>query len=328
MAVQYKDYYEILGLKRGATDKEIKAAYRKLAREYHPDVNPTAGDKFKEINEAYEVLKDPEKRKRYDNLGANWKNGQGFTPPPGFEGYTTVDFGDLGGLGGMGGFSDFFEMLFGQMAGAQPRGSQGFRFTQGFGPDLEEEFGSHTHRYRTHQHRPGPQEQVREQLDIEQPVYLTLEEVASGGQKSVYLNHSGKRMTVNIPKGLKPGAKIRLAGEGQTGRTGRRGDVLLVVHYSSHPKFQVDGLHLIHETSVPVPELVLGTEIQVPTLSGNVTLTIPPGTQPGRTLRLKGQGLPSKTGEKGDLLVRVKGIIPESPSEREIELYQELKKFL
>jgi curved DNA-binding protein len=321
MSVEYKDYYNILGVSRNATEKEIRTAYRKLAREYHPDVNPGAAEKFKDINEAHEVLKDPEKRRMYDSLGANWRQGQSFTPPPGFEGFQTINMGDLGGLGG---FSSFFDAIFGGM-GAQ--GGQAYGFPGGGGAMYEEMFGG-PQAHRGARGRTGGRGQAYapEQLNIEEDLYLDLEEVAAGVSKEV-VTPSRKRVTVNIPKGVSEGAKIRLAGEGQQSPMGR-GDLLLVVHYRKHPKFKVEEDNLVYEAPVPVPDLVLGAEIKVPTLQhGEVMMKIPPGTQPGRLMRLKGQGMPSKKDGKhtGDLLVRPKAMIPEHPSDREKELYQELQ---
>ncbi len=325
MAVEYKDYYKILGVSRDADEKAIRSAYRKLAREYHPDVNPQAGDKFKDINEAYEVLKDPEKRRMYDSLGSNWRQGQSFTPPPGWEGYTTVNLNDLGGFDfgeRFGGFSSFFDALFGGLAGHGYPGGGGYTYQQAQ-PDFgwAEQFGGAGRRAGR-----APEAQPREELNIQQSLPLDLEEVAAGTEKTV-LSPGGKRLTVNVPKGVKEGGKIRLAGEGRSGRGGRRGDLLLVVQYRKHPHFKLeDELNLLYEAPVPVPDLVLGTETTVPTLGGNVSLKIPAGTQPGRMLRLKGQGLPSRDGKsRGDLLVRVRAVIPEQPSERERALYQELK---
>lgn len=322
MGVEYKDYYNILGVARSATDKEIRSAYRKLAREYHPDVNPTAEDKFKDINEAYEVLKDPEKRRMYDGLGSNWRQGQNFTPPPGYgggqAGWQTVDMGDLGGMGG---FSSFFDILFGSEQFTSPGFRAGRAGSQGV--DYEEMFGGRSAQgarggARGHAHS-------NENLNIQQDLYLDLEEVAKGIRKEV-VTPSKQRVTVNVPKGVKEGAKIRLAGEGAQGRTGARGDLFLVVHYRKHPKFKVEDDNLVYEAPVPVPDLVLGGEIKVPTLSGEVAMKIPAGTQPGRLMRLKGQGLPSKDGKTtGDLLVRPKALIPQHLSDRERELYQELQ---
>lgn len=329
MGVEYKDYYSILGVSRGATDKEIRGAYRKLAREFHPDVNPGAAEKFKDINEAYEVLKDPEKRKLYDGLGSNWRQGQNFNPPPGYEGWQTINMNDLGGMGG---FSSFFDILFGSgMAGGMGgRGGQSYGFPGGGGSGVYEEMFGGQQGYRTGgtrgQRGGRGQTYAPEQLNVEEKLYLDLEEVATGIRKEV-VTPNGKRVSVNIPKGVNEGSKIRLAGEGQQSPMGR-GDLLLVVHYRRHPKFKVEDDNLVYEAPVPVPDLVLGGEIKVPTLQhGEVMMKIPAGTQPGRLMRLKGQGLPSKDGKStGDLLVRPKAVIPEKPSARELEFYQELKK--
>lgn len=319
MAVEYKDYYQILGISKNASEKEIRSAYRKLAREHHPDVNAGNDKKFKEINEAYEALKDPEKRKLYDSLGANWRQGQNFNPPPGFNGgYDSVDLGDMGG------FSSFFDILFGGAAGGRGFSAQGFPGGGGSGyEDLFGGSGQPQGGYRRQQH-PGGAASKPEQLNIEEKLYLDLEEVASGLRKEV-ITPSGKRLTVNIPKGVKQGGKIRLSGEGHQGRSGR-GDLLLVVHYRKHPHFKVEDENLVYEAALPVPDLVLGTEIKVPTLHGEVSMRIPAGTQPGRLMRLKAQGLPSKDGKTvGDLLVRPKALIPVEPSEQEKALYQQLQ---
>jgi curved DNA-binding protein len=317
MGVEYKDYYSILGVPKTASQKEIKSAYRKLAREYHPDVNPGATEKFKDINEAHEALKDPEKRKMYDNLGSNWRQGQNYTPPPGYDGYQQVNMGDMGD------FSSFFDVLFGAGRGGG-QGGRGFS-GQGFPGGGFSEAGVGGGPQPGGRGRQGAQAQsAPEQLNIEEDLYLDLEEVASGTHKEV-VTPSGKRLTVNIPKGVTPGSKIRLAGEGSQGRRGK-GDLHLVVRYRKHPKFKVEEDNLVYEAPVPVPDLVLGKEIQVPTLQGEVSMRIPPGTQPGRLMRLKGQGLPAKDGKTaGDLMVRPKAVIPTHPSDREKELYEELR---
>lgn len=315
MSVQYKDYYQILGVSKSATDKEIKSAFRKLARQYHPDVHPDKGEKFKDINEAYEVLGDAEKRRMYDQLGPDWKQGQGF--PGGGGGYGGNYGGQYsGGFEGFGGsgFSDFFDAIFGQMGGQM--GGMGGRTTVNY----EDLFGG------AYQQQQQPR--VAEKLDLEQPLYLKLEEVANGVQKSVRLSHTGKTMTVSVPRGVKRGAKIRLSGQGKIGQGGRQGDLYLVVHFDAHPLFEVDPkneANLIHEAKVPVPDLVLGGEIDVPTLQGNVTLTIPAGTSTGKMLRVKGRGLTVKSGQ-GDLMIRLNADIPKHPSKEELELYEQLRR--
>jgi curved DNA-binding protein len=312
MGVEYKDYYSVLGVSRSATDKEIRSAYRKLAREHHPDVNQGVDERFKEINEAYEALKDPEKRKLYDSLGSNWRQGQNFNPPPGHSGWQTANMGDMGG------FSSFFDVLFGAGAGGGGFSSQGF--PGGGAAGYEDLFSGRGQRAGAR-----GQAQAPESLNIEQDFYLDLEEVATGVSKEV-VTPTRKRLTVNVPKGVKPGAKIRLAGEGHQGQRGR-GDLLLVVRYRKHPLFKVEEDSLVYEAPVSIPDLVLGGEIKVPTLQGGeLSMTLPPGTQPARMMRLKGQGIPSKDGKSGgDLLVRVKAIVPAHLTDREKTLYQELK---
>lgn len=322
MGVEYKDYYSILGVSKNATEKEIKSTYRKLAREYHPDVNAGSDEKFKDLNETYEALKDPEKRKLYDSLGSNWRQGQNFTPPPGFEGWQNVNMGDMGGMGG---FSSFFDAIFGGGMGGGGFAGQGFPgqgFSGGSGAGYEDLFSG----ARGRGQRAGArgQAQPAEQLNIEEELFLDLEEVAKGVSKEV-VTPSRKRLTVNIPKGVKEGAKIRLAGEGHQGHRGR-GDLLLVVKYRKHPRFRFEDDSLLYEAMVPTPDLVLGAEIKIPTLSGELSMKIPAGTQPGRLMRLKGQGMPAKDGKAaGDLLVRVQASVPKHPTDRELELYKELQ---
>ncbi len=324
MGVEYKDYYKILGVPRTASDKEIRSAYRKLAREHHPDVNQGSEEKFKELNEAYEALKDPEKRRLYDSLGANWRQGQNFNPPPGFDGWQTVNMGDMGGMGG---FSSFFDTLFGGGMGAGGFGGQGFPGGggPGGGPSGYEDLFSGMGAGRGQRAGTRAQAQAPEQLTLEEELYLDLEEGAHGATREV-VTPNRKRLSVNIPKGVRAGAKIRLAGEGRQGQRGR-GDLLLVVKYRKHPKFQLEEDVLVYEAPIPVPDLVLGGEIKIPTLSGTeLSMKIPAGTQPGRMMRLKGQGFPSKDGKSsGDLLVRTKALIPDYLSERETALYQELQ---
>lgn len=324
MSVQYKDYYKILGVERSASDKEIKSAYRKLARQYHPDVNQGNEDKFKEINEAYEVLSDPEKRKRYDSLGANWRHGANFQPPPGYEQhFGGFSFDDIGGMGGFGGgqFSDFFDILFGQMgmAGAGP-GRQ-HQFNVEFGP---EGFQQHAPRGGARRGQRTQQAPSKADLDVHQTLELDVEDLFTAEAKPLVVGYGGG--TVKIPKGVRPGQKIKLAGQGQQ-QGGIRGDLYLTVKLKPHPVYQVeDNKHLVLDMDVPIPDLALGTELVVPTPRGKITLKIPERTQPGKKMRLKGQGLPGKSAEEtGDLFVKLKGTFPEAMSDAEREHYEALR---
>ena len=322
-----RDPYTVLGVSRSVSEKDLKSAYRKLARQYHPDVNQGKEDKFKEINEAYEVLGDAKKRQMYDNLGSNWRHGQGFEGAQGFD-PSAYGYGGGTGFGGQGfggfqgnfqgsGFSDFFDLLFGQMN--QMNMGQGGMGGVGYSQfeDLFSQAGG-SGRRRAQATPPV--------LDIEQALSLDLEEVARGVSKKVKLTHNGQTVTVTIPRGVKQGAKIRLAGQGQQAQ-GRKGDAYLIVRFNHHPRFDWEGEHLVYEAQVPVYDLVLGGEVKVPNLagSGSLTLTIPAGTQPGKLMRLKGQGLPVKSGQ-GDLMVRIRVLIPAHPAEAEKRLYEQLRR--
>ena len=301
--VEYKDYYKILGVAKGATEKEIKAAYRKLARKHHPDMNqgnPKAEARFKEIGEAYEVLSDPEKRKRYDALGANWNSFRNAPPGAGAwpgGGEVRVDFGDLGGGGG--GFSDFFRTFFGG-AGAS-----------GFEPgSMEDLFGG--------------------RVNAEQEVVLTLEEVLHGATRTVQVGSAGskRRVEVRIPAGVREGSLVRVAAEG-AGASGRRqGDVYLRVRIAPHSTFESKGDDLQTSLRVPLTTAVLGGEAQVPTLEGPVGIKIPPGTGLGQTFRLRGKGLPrlDSDGGRGDILATISVELPKRLSPRERELFEELRR--
>ncbi|MDX2107607.1 MAG: J domain-containing protein [Candidatus Melainabacteria bacterium] len=320
--MKFKDYYQTLGVARTASQQEIKTSYRKLARKHHPDANKgdkASEEKFKEISEAYEVLKDPEKRKRYDMLGSNWKAGADFKPGGSGEGNFSgfdFDFGNFqrgtGGSGGGGGFSDFFEALFGQAGGP-------FGGTQGAGS----RFG--TRQSRPHAQGPGraslrPHEQ---QADIE----LSVEELARGAQRTLKVTPQGekaKTIEVKIPKGVRAGSKIRVAGQGAMTPTGR-GDLILRIKVRPHKDFTIDGDNLVCEVTLRPGVAVTGGQASVPTLDGPVKIKIPALTQSGRTLRLKGRGLPVlKQTTTGDLLVKVKISVPENPSDKEKELYAKL----
>jgi curved DNA-binding protein len=305
--VEFKDYYKILGVERTATPKEIKAAFRKLARKYHPDFNKgdaKAEARFKEVNEAHEVLSDPEKRQRYDTIGPDWANmrPQGGAPGPGWSG-GTVDFSseDLGG------FSDFFRTIFGgggfgARAGS-PRGG-GFEDFPGRMPDA-----------------PGH--------DLETTIDLTLDEVARGTTRTVKIGDDGNARTVEIriPPGVREGSRVRAAGEGASGTRGRRGDLYMKVHVLPHAQLERKGDDLQATVSVPLTTAVLGGEGEVPTLAGPIGIKIPPGSRAGRVFRLRGHGLPrlEASGEKGDLLAVLAVALPQELSPRERELFEELK---
>lgn len=299
MAVAYKDYYKLLDVPRTASRDDIARAYKKLARQYHPDLNPgdaAAEERFKDINEAYEVLKDDEKRRLYDQLGPNWKDGQQFQGAPGFENF---HFNFNGGQGFSGGdFSDFFETLFG---GARAQG--------GFGADPFGGFSSRSRRGR----------------DVEAEVSITLEEARKGGEKTFSLNGADgpRTLRVNIPAGIRDGAKLRLSGQGRPGSPA--GDLFLTVRFAPHPSFQVDGDTIICEVSVTPWEAVLGTRTRVPTLEGTVEMSIPAGSGSGRKLRLRGKGL-GPVSARGDEIVRVAIRVPDPAtlSPRQKELWNEL----
>jgi curved DNA-binding protein len=315
MAVQFRDYYETLGVPKTASGDDIRSAFRKLARKYHPDVakdKKAAEEKFKQINEAYEVLSDPEKRKKYDQLGANWNQPGGFQPPPewgaqqpggGFQQYQWG--GDNGGVefefGGTG-FSDFFEAFFG--------GGRGRSAFGGFGG------------------RPATEERGS---DVEADIMVTLEEALHGSTRTVSLRRTGSNKVetyqVKIPRGVHEGQRIRLAGQGEAGaRGGKSGDLFLRVRLAKHPDFSVEGSDLIHEVKIAPWQAVLGTELKVPTLEGDVRLKIPPGTQGGRRFRLRERGLPGASGKRGDLYVEVQIQLPKKITEREREVWAELAK--
>lgn len=306
--MKYLDYYAILGVPRGASQEEVRKAYRQLAKKYHPDVckEPDAEQRFKEINEAYEVLSDPEKRKRYDALGSNYRHGADFSPPPNWEDL----FGSRGGfqyenLGGgfrVGDLSEFFSALFGDMFGGGA-GTQSTKSSSGFGP-------------------------TRGGRDVESTVQISLEEAYRGGAKrlSIYPHSGGtspRTIQVTIPRGVQDGTRLRLAGQGEPGPDGSRGDLYLVIRHRPHSVFRLEGRDL--HVTVPVApwEAVLGGKIEVPTLERPVRMTLPPGTQSGAHLRLRKKGWPGEGGN-GDLIVTIEIQVPRAVSTEERELWQRL----
>jgi curved DNA-binding protein len=311
MAVAFQDYYEALEVPRTASQEDIRRAYRKLARKYHPDVNkePGAEDRFKQISEAYEVLRDEDKRARYDRLGENWKSGQDVSGASGFdEGFRSADrYGDVrvdfGGAGFGGGdfsggdFSDFFEGLFGQRGRRSGPGAAGRGAFDGFAT------------------RGGDQEAVLE---------LTLEEAAAGGKRRISLG-DGRDFEVEIPRGVRDGQRIRLTGQGSAGiGGGPSGDLFLRVRIKPHPRFRVEGRDLYVDLPVSPWEAALGAEVPVPTLTGSARLKIPPGSDTGRRLRLRGQGLPGPDGSSGDLYAVLAVHVPKRLTKKERELFEQL----
>jgi curved DNA-binding protein len=291
MAVEYKDYYEVLGVPRDAGQDEIRRAFRKLAREYHPDLNreSDAEERFKEVGEAYEVLSDPDKRERYDRLGAQWRAREGASRSGSFE-----DFVDRQGFGedvrvefGDGGFSEFFERLFGDGAGARTSGPL----------------------------RGSDREAVLE---------LSLEDALAGGRRRLSLE-DGRSLDVNFPAGVREGQRIRLAGHGAAGRDGGpSGDLYLLVRLKPHSTFHRRGENLDLELPVAPWEAALGATVPVPTLTGTAQVRVPAGSSSGRRLRLRGRGLPKQGGGHGDLHAIVKITVPKHVSEEERDLFEKL----
>ncbi len=313
MSVRFQDYYKILGVSRDASKEQIQAAFRKLARKYHPDVNqsPDAEKRFKEANEAYEVLRDPEKRKRYDELGNNWQAGQDFTPPPGWESFRTSGGpGRHGGetfeFGGFGGFSDFFRSFFGENLHEFTRGGRS---------------------------AGGASSMSMRGEDMEATVGISLEEAYHGAQKTITLQSpdtgAAKTYTVKIPPGAVEGARIRLAAQGMPGHgKGKAGDLYLRIHVEKHHTFRLEGHDLHVEVPVTPWEAALGAKIEIQTLDGPARMTLPAGSQSGKTLRLRGKGMPKKKskGERGDLYVKIKIMVPRNLTEKEKSHFESLAK--
>ena len=294
--MQFKDYYQILGVEPDAGEAEIKTAYRRLARKFHPDVSKEAGaeEKFKAVNEAYEALRDPQKRKAYDQLRAGgYRPGDEVRPPHGGFGGDAGDFDfeeifARGAGGDGGGFSDFFESLFGR-GGFRQQGPGGAR----------------------------PHSQGRPQDGTTRArLAVPLESVYSGN--SVRIGINGKSLDVRVPRGIRPGQAIRLGGQGGNG-----GDLLLEIEYAAHPQFEVDGRNILYSLPVAPWEAALGATVTVPTLGGSVELRVPPDSESGRKLRLRGRGLPGAT--PGDQIVELEILAPKANSEAEREAYRGLR---
>ncbi len=303
--MEYKDYYQVLGVGRQASQAEIKKAYRKLALKFHPDRNPndkTAEDKFKDINEANQVLSDPEKRSRYDQLGSEYSRWQKQGAADDFD-WSRWSSGQPGGnvhveyagnaedlFGGMGGgFSDFFQEIFG--------GAGGFE--------------------------RGARRQAAQPVAYEQPVTVSLEEAFHGGKRLMQLD--GKRLEVKIPAGAKTGTQIRMAGAGPARRGAPPSDIYLKVDVAPDPRFTRNGDDLTTEVETDLYTAVLGGEVHVPTLGGDVILKVPAGTQPGQSIRLKGKGMPQlKSKGRGDLFAKIKVRLPKNLTAQERELFEQL----
>jgi curved DNA-binding protein len=323
MAVEFKDYYSVLGVSRDASDADIKKAFRKLARQYHPDVakdKKGAEAKFKEINEANEVLSDPEKRRKYDELGANWQSG-GYEQPQGApRGWSTSN--GAGGqeyhFGGTG-FSDFFEQFFGRgrAGGATGNFDDIFRQARGGAGGMGEDY-------------------AQRGSDVEGDILVTIEEVMNGSMRQISLRRVDPRtgeaetdsFKVRIPPGAREGRRIRVPGKGSPGLGGAEaGDLFLRVRIASHPEFEVRGFDLYHDVELPPWDAVLGTQVVVPTpTGGTLKLRIPPGTNNAQQLRLRGQGLPKgAAGERGDLFAVITVQLPESLTSEQRALWEKLR---
>lgn len=308
---EYIDYYSVLGVPKTAGEQEIKSAYRKLALKHHPDRNPgnkAAEAKFKEINEAYEVLSDHSKKKMYDQLGANWQNGQAGGQPRGGASRQRQAPGGFhfhhyqpgqGGFEQFGDFSDFFKSMFG--------GAEGFG-----------DFG-------------GVQEQAgRGELDMEAELQLSIEDLIKGGNKQLSFSYRAGRKTetreinVKLPKGLRDGGTIRLRGQGREGG-GRAGDLYLKIRLQPDPRFELEGDDLRAKVEVMPWDAALGAQIRVPSPSGPVTIKLPPATASGRRLRIPGRGLPRKDGTHGDLYAVITLSLPEHLSPHQLDLFKKLK---
>lgn len=307
--MEYVDYYEVMGVKRDATQDDIKRAYRKLARKFHPDVSKEvdAEARFKQVGEAYEVLKDPEKRAAYDQLGANFHSGEEFRPPPNWDAGFEFSGGFTGGDSG--GFSDFFESIFGQRGGASAHRAGGYARGEGFSARGE---------------------------DHHAKVLIDIDDAFTGATRTITLRvpkvtpdghvRSGEHsLKVKIPKGIKPGQRIRLAGQGAPGMgQGPAGDLYLEVEFRPHALYRVDGADIYLDLPVTPWEAALGAKVKVPTPGGIVDLKIPANSSQGNKLRLKGRGLPAK--KPGDLIVVITIALPRADSAEAKALYETMAK--
>ncbi len=292
--MEYKDYYKILGVERGASEDEIKKSYRRLARKYHPDVSkePDAETRFKELGEAYEVLKDAQKRQSYDQLGANWKAGQDFNPPPGWEHAGFGGFGNhSGGFDNASGFSDFFESMFGG----------GFGQSAGAGHHAFQQAGQ----------------------DQSASINVSVRDAFNGVNRMIRLA-GGKSLQVKIPKGITSGKKIRLSGQGSPGiNGGPNGDLYLEVTVVNDEEFELEGKDVYVNVNIAPWEAALGEKVPVSTLDGQVEIKIPANSKTGRKMRLTGKGMPGRPA--GDLYVRLNIVTPPADSVEEKEFYQQMK---
>lgn len=319
MAVEFKDYYQVLGVTPKATDEEIKKAFRSLARKYHPDVakdKKSAEEKFKEINEANEVLSNPESRRKFDQLGADWKTGAQARPAPGYGGGRAAGQATRGGENEFQfegtGFSDFFEQFFGGRAG-RSRGGSPF--------DSQEFANSHE------------EPEAERGQDIQGDILITLDEVLKGAMRAISVRRNNARTgreetqtyQVRIPKGVQAGQTIRVSGKGGEGSNGGgAGDIYLRVRYAQHPDWQVRGADLMGHLELAPWEAILGTTVTVRTLEGSVLLKVPAGTLQGHQLRVRGKGLPAGAGKRGDLYVGVSIQVPPRTSKEEEHLWKQL----
>ena len=304
--MEFKDYYTTLGVSKNASQDEIQRAYRKLARQYHPDVNknPGAEERFKDIGEAYEVLKDPEKRSAYDQLGTNWKSGQDFRPPPDWD----AGFEFHGGPGAdAGAFSDFFESLFGRQG-----------FSRGGADNMHRGF-----RMRGEDHHAKVLINVEDAYKGSKQI-ITLRSPEVDAKGHVQLKERG--LNVQIPKGIKPGQRIRLTGQGGKGSDGQSGDLYLEIEFKPHSLYQVEDRNVYIELPVTPWEAALGAKVKVPTPDGTVELSIPANTTSGNKLRLKGRGIPGNP--PGDLYVSPRITLPPADNEKAKQLYRKMEQEL